>query len=263
MNLMNLHLSKFRMLTVVIVLLSVSYPLFSQNEKELVIGEQPTYHVAKAKGPIVADGKMDEPSWKDAEVRSLGYFFRRDEPLEKQNTKFRMLWDDTNLYLFYEAEDSSLTARETRYDGATYLDDCAEFFCLPVPDSLYMHFGFEVNITKVRYDYIVLWQFYNNRSIFIPDYNPEYEVGVTLDGTLNDDTDKDNGWTMEYIIPLKAFTGFNTRRLAGTKWAFQAVRQDRNKVDDRFRSTSTLFPTYDVRLDVHPPYRFGLMEFME
>ena len=64
---MNLHLSKFRMLTVVIVLLSVSYPLFSQNEKELVIGEQPTYHVAKAKGPIVADGKMDETSWKDAE----------------------------------------------------------------------------------------------------------------------------------------------------------------------------------------------------
>ena len=263
MNLKNLYLSILKISTMVIVFLSVSIPLFSQTEKELVIGEQPLYHVAKAKGPIVADGKMDEPDWENAEIRSLGYFFRRNEPLEKQNGKFRMLWDDSNLYLFYEMEDSSLTARETRYDGATYLDDCAEFFCLPVPDSLYMHFGFEVNITKVKFDYIVLWQFVNIRSIFIPDYNPEYEIGVTLDGTINDETDTDKGWTMEYAIPLKAFSGFNTRRLAGSKWAFQAVRQDRNQVNDRFRSTSTLFPTYDVILDVHPPYRFGLMEFME
>jgi hypothetical protein len=263
MKLKNLNLTKLKTFAVVVILLSISFPLFAQTEKELVIGEQPTYHVAKAKGPIVADGKMDEPGWKDAEVQSLGYFFRRNEPLEKQNGTFRMLWDDANLYLFYEMEDSSLTARETKYDGATYLDDCAEFFCLPVPDSLYMHFGFEVNITKVKFDYIVLWQFVNNRSIFIPDYNPEYEVGVTLDGTLNDESDTDNGWTMEYVIPLKVFAGFNTRRLAGNKWAFQAVRQDRNQINDRFRSTSTLFPTYDVILDVHPPYRFGLMEFME
>jgi hypothetical protein len=174
-----------------------------------------------------------------------------------------MLWDDTNLYLFYAFEDTALEARETRYDAAPYLDDCAEFFCLPVPDSLYMHFGFEVNITKVKYDYIVLWQFYNNRSIFIPDYNPEYEVGVTYDGTINDDTDTDKGWTMEYVIPLSVFRGFSTRGLAGKKWAFQAVRQDRNLVNDRFRSTSTLFPTYDIRLDVHPPNRFGLMEFID
>ena len=181
MNLKKLKLSNLKSFIATFILISICFPLFSQTEKELVIGEQPTYYVAKAKGPIVADGKMDETSWKEAEVRSLGYFFRRNEPLEKQNGTFRMLWDDTNLYLFYEMEDSSLTARETRYDGATYLDDCAEFFCLPVPDSLYMHFGFEVNITKVKFDYIVLWQFHNGRSIFIPDYNLEYEVGVTFD----------------------------------------------------------------------------------
>jgi hypothetical protein len=125
-----------------------------------------------------------------------------------------------------------------------------------------MHYGFEVNITKVKYDYVVLWQFNNNRSVFIPDYNPEYDVAVSYDGTINDDTDEDKMWTMEFVIPLRVFRGFSTRNLAGKKWAFQVVRQDRNLVDDRFRSTSTLFPTYDVRLDVHPPNRFGLMEFV-
>jgi hypothetical protein len=257
---MNLSTLNLKTVATLLALIFSGSSLFSQTEKQLVIGEQPIYKVARAKGPIVADGKMDEPTWKDAEVRSFGFFFRSDKPADKQKSKFRMLWDDTNLYLFYEFEDTSLTARETGYDGRPYLDDCAEFFCLPVPDSLYMHFGFEVNITKARYDYIVLWQFYNKRTVFIPDYNPEYEVGVTYDGTINNDKDKDKGWTMEFIIPIKVFRGF-PRPAVGAKWAFQAVRQDRNLVDDRFRSTSTLFPTYDVKLDVHPPYRFGLMEF--
>ena len=230
--------------------------------KELVLGEQPIYKVSKTKDTFIADGKMDEPSWQNAEVRTFDYFFRRDKEADVQKTKFRMLWDDKNLYLFYEFEDTSLTARETQHDGRTYLDDCAEFFCLPIPESLNMHYGFEVNVTKIRYDYVMLWEFHDKRNVFIPDYNPEYEVGATYDGTINDDTDVDKGWTMEFIIPLKAFSGFNTRNLAEKRWAFQAVRQDRNLVDDKFRSTSTLFPTYDIKLDVHPPYRFGLMEFV-
>lgn len=257
------NLFKFKTITIVLVFLSTSLQLFSQTKKELVIGEQPLYKVSRAKGPITADGKMDEPTWKDAEVRSFDYFFRRDKPADEQKSKFRMLWDDTNLYLFYEFQDTSLTARETGYDGRPYLDDCAEFFCVPIPDSVYMHYGFEVNIVKAKYDYIMLWQFDNNRSVFIPDYNPVYEVGVTYEGTINNDKDTDKGWNIEFVIPLNVFRGFNLRNLSGKKWAFQAVRQDRNIVDDRFRSTSTLFPTYDVRLDVHPPNRFGLMEFTD
>jgi hypothetical protein len=242
------------------IYLIIALAVHSQNGKELVLGEQPVYKVSRASGPFIADGKMDEAAWKKAEVQPLNYFFRSDKPADKQPSKFRMLWDDENLYLFYEFEDSSITARETAYDARPYLDDCAEFFCLPVPDSLYMHYGFEVNVTLARYDYIMLWEFYNKRNFFLPDYNPEYKVGVTYNGTINNDKDKDKGWTMEFIIPIKVFRNFPRPR-TGSKWAFQAVRQDRNLVDDRFRSTSTLFPTYDVRKDVHPPNRFGLMEF--
>jgi hypothetical protein len=210
---------------------------------------------------MIIDGKMEEASWKNAEVRTFDYFFRRNEPLEKQQTKFRMLWDSKCIYLFYAFEDSSLTARETKRDGAPSMDDCAEFFCIPYPDSLSMHFTFEINMNKAGMDCIVLWQYYENRSFFIWDYNPDYEVGVTYEGTINKDQDRDKGWTMELAIPFKAFSNFSPAK-AGARWAFQACRQDRNMVNDRFRSTSTLFPTYDIKLDVHPPNRFGLMEFL-
>jgi hypothetical protein len=250
---------------IIILFLFTGISTFSQTEKPIVIGQQPVYKVARAREPITVDGKMDEASWKNAEVQSFDYFFRRDKAPEKQKSKFRMLWDDKTIYLYYEFEDTSLTARETNFDGRPYMDDCAEFFVVPIPDSAYMHFGFEVNVTKAAYDYIVLWRFYNNRTYFITSYNPEYEVGATYDGTLNDDTDKDNGWTMEFAIPIDAFREFASagRVRAGTRWAFQAVRQDRNFVNDRFRSTSLLFPVFDVRQDVHPPAHFGIMEFTD
>ena len=176
-----------------------------------------------------------------------------------------MLWDSTSIYLFYECEDTSLTARETNFDARPYLDDCAEFFVVPVPDSLYMHFGFEINITKAAYDYIVLWRYYNNRTLFISGYNPAYKVEVAYDGTINNDKDKDKGWKMEFQIPFLALNNFQifNRPRPGVRWAFQAVRQDRNLIDDRFRSTSTLYPVYDIRLDVHQPARFGLLEFTD
>jgi hypothetical protein len=115
----------------VLVYLVTGLSLFSQPGKRLVIGEQPVYKVSRAREPVTVDGKMDEASWKNAEVMSFNEF--------------------QNIY----------------------------------------------------------------------------------------------------------------RPKAGVRWAFQAVRQDRNYVDDRFRSTSTLFPIYDYRLDVHQPSRFGLLEFTD
>ena len=245
--------------------MTISLKLYAQEEKQMVIGQQPVYKVARAREAITVDGRMDEAAWKNAQVVSFDNFFRNDKPVDKQKSKFRMLWDSTSIYLFYECEDTSLTSRETNFDGRPYLDDCAEFFVVPVPDSLYIHFGFEINITKAAYDYIVLWRYYNNRTLFISGYNPTYKVESTYTGTINNDKDKDKGWKMEFQIPFSALSNFNifNRPRPGVKWAFQAVRQDRNLVDDRFRSTSTLYPVYDIRLDVHQPARFGLLEFAD
>jgi hypothetical protein len=236
-----------------------------EAEKQLVIGTQPVFKVAKAKGPITIDGKMDEADWKNSDVRPFNFFYRYDKTPEKQNSKFRMLWDDNALYLFYECEDTSLTAKETRLDAAPYFDDCAEFFITPFADSTYIQFCFEINITKFPSDFIVLWRYINDRSFYLGSYNPQYKLEVTYDGTINNEKDKDKGWKMELAIPFSAFRDLSNvnRPKAGVKWAFQSVRQDRNFVNDRFRTTSTLFPIYDIVTDVHQPAYFGLMEFGE
>ena len=74
--------------------------LRAQEEKQLVIGQQPVYKVAKARQPITIDGKMDDAAWQNAQTVSFDYFYRADKPVDKQKSKFRMLWDSANIYLF-------------------------------------------------------------------------------------------------------------------------------------------------------------------
>lgn len=53
---------------------------------------------------------------------------------------------------------------------------------------------------------------------------------------------------MEMEIPISAFattTKFEPVQ-KGNKWAFLAIRQERNEVEGQRRITSTIFPIYDI-----------------
>lgn len=242
----------------------VGHPtLNGQEERKLSLGEQPIFRVAKTTGPMLIDGKLEDESWQHSEVREFKYFYRNDKPNDAQTTKFRMLWDAENLYLFFEMRDKFLTARETSRDGQPYFDDCAEIFLIPVPDSLDTHLGYELNIYKASNDFVYFNNFYQERDGILKSFNPEFRVEVTFEGTVNDNSDVDEGWNMELAIPISNFDGLAkfVPVKPGNQWAFLAVRQDRNDAAGNRRSTSTIFPIYDITKNVHQANRFGLMEF--
>ncbi|MGB5435717.1 MAG: carbohydrate-binding family 9-like protein [Maribacter sp.] len=236
----------------------------AQEERRLVLGEQAIFKVSKASEPIIVDGKMEEESWKNTEARKLHYFYNVEKVDDDQQTSFRMLWDAQNLYLFYQMKDKYLTARETERDGEPYLDDCAEIFLITVPDSLDTHFGYELNLNKASNDFIYFNDFYEGKDLAFKGYDPEFEVEVTYNGTVNDNSDIDVGWTMEMAIPIANFGALGQVRpvASGNRWAFLAVRQDRNDATGNRRSTSTIFPIYDISKNVHQANRFGLLEFV-
>ncbi|WP_347840714.1 carbohydrate-binding family 9-like protein [uncultured Draconibacterium sp.] len=236
-----------------------------QATKKLVIGEQPVFKVKRANQLIVVDGKMDEAVWSQTEARAFNYFYRVEKPDDRQKMLFRMLWDDRNLYVFFEAEDKYITARETKRDGQPYFDDCAEVFFITVPDSLDTHIGYELNLYKAANDFVYFNDFLPGQSVAMKSFNPEYQVEVQVNGTINDNSDIDKGWSMEMAIPLENFGGLEkfSPVQPGNKWAFLAVRQDRNDAEGERRSTSTIFPIYEIEKNVHQANRFGLMEFVK
>lgn len=237
----------------------------AQEGKKLSLGEQPIFKVAKAKEEIVVDGKMQEEIWANTESRTFDNFYRINQANDQQKTTFRMLWDEKNLYLFYQMEDKYLTARETKRDGEPYLDDCAEIFFITVPDSLDTHIGYELNLYKASNDFVYFNDFYQGEHGILKTFNPDFDVEVSYEGTVNDNSDVDVGWTMELAIPISNFDGLGTfvPVQSGNKWAFLAIRQDRNDAEGNRRATSTIFPIYDISKNVHQANRFGLMEFVD
>jgi len=208
---------------------------------------------------------MDEAIWAKTEAREFKHFYRVDVPNDQQRTTLRMLWDETHVYLFYDMNDKYLTAREKERDGQPYFDDCAEVFFVTVPAIHNTHIGYELNLYKASNDFVYFDDYYQGKHAVLKSFNPEFTVEVTHDGTINDNSDEDQGWTMELAIPIANFTGLEkfVPVKAGNRWAFLAVRQDRNDAEGNRRSTSTIFPIYDIEKNVHQPNRFGLMEFVE
>ncbi|GAA3614997.1 carbohydrate-binding family 9-like protein [Flavivirga amylovorans] len=250
---------------IIVGLLLVNCAGAQKADKKMVLGEQPVFKVSRANEAIVVDGKMDESIWDKTEARTFDYTYNNTKPTDKQKSTFRMLWDEKNLYLFYEFEDKFLNARETKRDGKPFFDDCAEIFIIPVPDSLDTHFGFEVNMYQASNDIIFFNNYYKGKDYGLKTFNPEFKTAVTYNGTINDDSDIDKGWTMEMEIPIAVFgfLGGIVPVEKGNTWAFLAIRQDRNEKKGDRRITSTLFPIYDIEKDVHQPNRFGLMEFVD
>lgn len=246
-----------------LVIFECAYIPLAGQDKQLVLGEQKVFTAASTKVPIVVDGKMEE-EWLQTEARTLDYFYGVVNETDQQKTTFRMLWDQDNLYAFFTCDDKYLTAHEKNRDGRPYLDDCAEIFLIPAPDSLNMHFGFELNLYKASNDFVYLENIYQGKKGSIYSYNPDFKVEVTSKGTINDNSDLDEGWTMEMAIPLKLFKGMENFSpvKAGNRWAFLALRQERNDPEPGRRLCSTIFPVYGIE-NVHHARRFGLLEFID
>lgn len=222
------------------------------------------YRAAKASGPIVIDGKR-EAAWDRTEARVISHFAHLEKPSDRQPSVFRMLWDEEMLYFLFECEDRFLNSDITERNGKTFMDDCAEIFLIPAAAPLDMHLGLEVNLLKVSNDFIFLTNLHGTESGVVKAFDPNFEVEVVLDGTLNDNSDVDRGWTMEIAIPLSLFEGLHrfSPVKPGNRWAFQALRQERNDPEIGRRVWSTVFPLPEGSRDVHDPINFGLLEFGE
>src|SRR5690348_17157994 len=79
----------------------------------------PRYEVKRATSPVVIDGKPDDKAWSAAGKIEL--IFPWDAQTgAKQKTVARLLWDDRNLYVSYECEDTDIVAFHTEHDDPTY-----------------------------------------------------------------------------------------------------------------------------------------------
>ncbi len=175
--------------------------------------------------PITIDGKAVEKAWESAEIIdkfSLPWLGKDARP-SKTATKARLLWDRDNLYFFGDMVDADLYADVTEHDGDTWDNDVFELFFKPA-DNKPGYYEFQVNAKNTVFDMFLPQRGQVRRFRRAQEFHVESKV--VLDGTLNDWTDRDKGWSVEGKIPWRDFIKTGGRPAIDEIWKFVLCRYD-------------------------------------
>ena len=216
----------------------------------------PRYEVKRVATPLTIDGQLDDKAWAAASPAVTLQFLWESQTGAKQKTFVRILWDDQNIYLGYECEDSDITAQFQKRDDPTYQDDAVEVFINPRPSQDGLYFGFEMNVRGILYDYAN----HGGRTL-VKQYNADgVRIATFIRGTMNERGDKDQGWSLEVAIPWSNFDSLSRPPQAGAVWKANLNRWD--GVEPNRRMSIWSDPQQQTPWP-HIPQRFGELVFVQ
>lgn len=200
--------------------------------------EQPHYRAYKTKNPIQVDGRLDEAAWKQVPKSPRFVDILSGQPT-MYDTRVAVMWDEENLYVGFWVEEPNVAATFKERDSPIYYNNDVEVF-IAGHDAYY---EFEINAHNTIYEVLFFWQdnYESGGYSQVPEFKrsnpraqsfngvgftthprgkrigffdwdyPGLKTAVSIDGTLNDATDKDRGWTVELAFPW-----------SGLKWLAKA-----------------------------------------
>ena len=199
----------------------VAYP--PCNEEEI-----PHYTAHKISSAPKIDGQLDEEIWQ-AVSKSTRFRDLISGAETIHDTRAAVVWDEEFLYVGYWIEEPNLHATLTERDAKIYNDNDVELF-IAGEDAYY---EFEINSYGTIYEVFFIWEEsyksvgYDKLPEFSPDQKgrkrfhgvgykphprgprigywnwdfPGLKSAVYCDGTINNDKDRDRGWTVEIALP--------------------------------------------------------------
>jgi hypothetical protein len=236
-----------------------------------------TYAVARTPTAIQTDGRLTEAAW-DAAPWTADFVDIRggDAPTPRFRTRAKMLWDDRALYVAARLEEPDVWGRLTQRDTVLYYDNDFEVFIDPT-GSTHHYYELEVNALETVWD-LMLTKPYRDDGRALDAWDIRgLGVGVHVDGTLNDPSDTDEGWTVEIALPwavLEEAAPGGRPPQAGDQWRlnFSRVQWPVTVVDGRYEKdldTTKAHPednwvwSPQGAIDMHRPERWGVVEFVD
>ena len=219
-----------------------------------------SYDCGYTRTPIRIDGKLDDPAWKKAKWTSDFVDIQgASMPKPRFRTRVKMLWDDNYLYIAAELEEPNVHGTLTQHDSVIFHDDDFEVFIKPLPETQ-SYYEFEMNALNTGWD-LFLERPYKLGGKADNSWDIQgLKTAVAVQGTLNNPTDVDRGWTLEIAYPLNAF---ESRQHVppphdGRMWRINFSRVEwkpgQPKEDDWVWSPQGL-------IDMHVPEHWGYLNF--
>lgn len=181
------------------------------------------YTAYRVEAPPIIDGHLDEDCWQAA-PRSQRFVDLVSGAPAVHDTRVALLWDDDNLYVGFWVEEPFVEASLTERDSLIYNDNDIEVFIA----GQNAYYEFEINALGTIYEVFFVW---DDAMAMFPELSreasgarpwngvdftdhprggrvgfwewdfPGLRSAVAIDGTLNDNSDRDRGWTVELAFP--------------------------------------------------------------
>lgn len=232
-----------------------------------------SYVVNYVKTSPVIDGDISDSVWQQAtwtdDFVDIEGDLKAKPPLQ---TNVKMLWDDSCLYIAAQIYDPHVWATLTRHDDVIFHDNDFELFIDP-KNTTHQYFEIEDNAFNTVFD-LYLNKPYRNGGSALSTWDVKgLRSAVKIQGTLNDPTDTDKGWTVEIAIPFRAISNNALLPKDGTFWRinFSRVEWDTKVVDGKYvklkDSTGRTLPEHNWvwspqgLINMHYPERWGYLQF--
>lgn len=152
---------------------------------------------------IHIDGHLEESSWSKT-LWSDSFSDIKGEERHRTNPSIqaKFLMDDQNIYIACQVVDSNITSKNLKNNDNLCIDNAIEIFIDPDGDG---HNYAELQFTAqgVFTDILMYYPYGTDKGInYSFDWDMTIDYAISVKGTLNDNSDKDQFWNLELAIPI-------------------------------------------------------------
>src|SRR5262249_31501365 len=164
------------------------------------------------------------------------------KPHPRFQTRVKMLWDDQFFYIGAELEEPHVWGTLTAHDAVIFQDNDLEVFLDPDGDN-HEYYEFEINALNTSWDLFLKRPYKDGGPALNRWEIPGLKSGTSIQGTLNNPADLDQGWSVELAFPWKALAEYAHRPAPprdGDQWRinFSRVEWRHEIVDGKYSKIS-------------------------
>jgi hypothetical protein len=223
------------------------------------------YVAPRLRAPLILDGRLEDPAWMAAPWSEPFMDIeggRRAGP--RLETRVRVAWDDSALYVAARLEEPDVWATLTTRDTVVFYDNDFEVFLDPDGDT-HHYAELEINALGTVWD-LLLERPYRDGGPAVTAWDlAGLRTAVHVDGTLNDPRDRDRGWSVELAIPFSALE--RERPHEGEQWRVNFSRVqwalERHDIGYRKRPAPEQNWVWSPQgvVNMHLPELWGVVQF--
>lgn len=196
--------------TLIALLIMGLYSYSQENLLQIMNMQSPPkiYAAQKTQENINIDGLAKESSWNnipwsDEFVDIEGVI----KPKPIYETKIKMLWNDSHLYIYAQLEEPHIWGTLTEHDAIIYHDNDFEIFIKPnARQSIY--YEIEVNTLNTIMDLMMAKPYRLGGEAIMHWDIKNIKSAIHIEGTLNNPNDIDKYWSVEMAIPFASIGSF-------------------------------------------------------